>query len=145
MKRDRVFSVLLVLCVVIGAANIAYLYAAPPATPANTLDGVGLNVPYLISQTGYSIGANEVISSLRAADFTSVDSPEYFLNAVNKTDIFAYPQQDYDYLIGQDGANYYAKNGWNETVDFSGIDAYIVIQSAINSTRLMPSRGFHLS
>ena len=133
MKRDRVFSVLLVLLLVIGAANIAYLYAAPPATPANTLDGVGFNVPYVISQTGYSIGANEVISILRAADFTSVDSPEYFLNAVNKTDLLAYPQQDYDYLIYTDGTNYYAKNGTTGLVDYSGTNATAIISSAYNS------------
>ena len=127
MKRDRVFSVLLVLCVVIGAANIAYLYAAPPATPANTLNGVGLNVPYLISQTGYSIGANEVISSLRAADFTG-----YNLSGVNKTDIFAYPQTPYDQVVYVSGGAYYAKDGADSSV-YTNADADVVIQYAYDN------------
>jgi len=74
MKRDKIVSSILVLAIVACLANVAYLWAAPPAVPANTVNDLGINIPYVISQTGYSVGVNEVISSLRAATFTTLNT-----------------------------------------------------------------------
>ena len=84
--RRKIVSVLLVLCAAMCLANVAYLWAQPPAVPVLTLNDLGINTPYVISVGGYSIGANEVISSARAASFITLNTGQgnYELYAMNQ-------------------------------------------------------------
>ena len=86
MRRSRVLTSVLIVALFACLANVAYLWAAPPAVPATTLNNLGINIPYVISQTGYSVGANEVISALRAASFITLDTGQgaYELYAMNQ-------------------------------------------------------------
>ena len=126
MKR-KILSSILIIAVFACLANVVYLLAQPPAIPANTLNNLGLNEPYVISVGGYAVGANEIITAARAATFitidtgqganevysmdqdvestddvvfNSIDANEYFLSGVNKTDILKYPYLGYSYQIG---------------------------------------------
>ena len=86
MKHDKILTSLLIVTLFACLANVAYLWAQPPAVPANTLNDLGLNEPYFISVGGYSVGADEVISALRAATFTTLNTGQgdYELYAMNQ-------------------------------------------------------------
>ena len=71
--RNKVLTSLLIVACLVCLVNVAYLWAQPPAVPANTQNALGINLPYVISQ-GYSIGADEVISALRAVTCTTIDT-----------------------------------------------------------------------
>ena len=129
--RNKVLTSLLIVACLVCLANVAYLWAQPPAVPANTLNNLGHNAPYFLSENGYSVGANEVISSLRAATFTtlntgqgdyelyamdqdvdstadpvfaSVDADLYRLSTGDVTDILEYPQTEASYIIWVDNS-----------------------------------------
>ena len=65
--------------------------------------------------------------------FNSVDVDEYYLESVNVTSIFAYPQQTASYIVWENGGTYYAKSGDTGAIDYSGVDESIVVQSAIDA------------
>ena len=58
-----------------------------------------------------------------------INAPEYVLNDIDVTDIFAYPQQTCSYLIWRDGSTYYAKNGNTGEILFSGTNATTLFSS----------------
>jgi len=62
-----------------------------------------------------------------------VNATEYWWGSHNRTDVLAYPKQVASYIIFRQGDTIYAKNGSTGAIEFSGIDASQVIQSAINS------------
>ena len=62
-----------------------------------------------------------------------VDASEYRLSSVNKTDIFAYPQQPASYIVWENGGTYYAKSGETGVIDFSGPLFSTVYQAAIDA------------
>jgi len=79
----------------------------------------------------YDMDQNVLITS--DVNFSSVEADQYFLNAVNKTDIFAFPIETASYTISTDGTNYYAKNGTTGTIDYSGTDSSTVFVQAITT------------
>ena len=77
----------------------------------------GGNANFTTINTGY--GAFEIGQDLRTTDsvnFSRVEADEYFLNAVNITDI---TYQDYSYIVWTKGVNYYAKNGETGATDYT--------------------------
>jgi len=91
--------------------------------------------------TGY--GANELyemnqnVQTTSDVDFNSVDAQEFYLNTVNKTDIFKYPYEPYTYQIGIINGTtppvYYAKNGHTGTVT-SNADFNTLLNSVYAAT-----------
>ena len=85
-------------------------------------------------------GANELwdmdqnVETTSDVTHNSIDAEEYYLSSVNKTDIMKYPQQDYSYLVWRDGSTYFAKNGINGSIDFTGADADVLINSALGAS-----------
>jgi len=153
-RAQIVFSLLLLL---VCGAIVGYA-----AIPNNTIShNQGAVLPtFNATGAGYYVGVNQIVSAARAAQFVtldtgqganelydmdqdvlstsdvifnSVDAREYFLDTVNKTDIFAYPQTEASYIIWTDGTTYYAKNGTTGSIEFSGADKAIVIQAAYDS------------
>ena len=113
MKRDRLVLVLFAFLVVGCLTGVLYA-AVPVNTPVDSL-------------IQYANG-----SSVARADYVVIDK-DIFLGSVNKTDILAYPQQDYSYLISTDGTTYYAKNGTTGVIDYQGTNCAEITNSAINS------------
>jgi len=72
--KRKILSSILIIAVFACLANVVYLLAQPPAVPANTLNNLGLNEPYVISVGGYAVGANEIITAARAATFITLDT-----------------------------------------------------------------------
>ena len=72
--KSKVLTGLLVVAVWVCLMNVVTLLAAPPAVPANTLNALGLNAPYFLSENGSSVGVNEVISALRAGSLITLDT-----------------------------------------------------------------------
>ena len=85
------------------------------------------------SEWGYLDGVDQSLAVANDVNFSSVEADDYYLDGVNKTPIFKYPQQDYSYLITTDGTNYYAKNGTTGAIDYSGANASVVIQASIDA------------
>jgi len=97
MDSSRIFWFAVVMGVlVVGAVG----YATGPAVVDDVL-GV-YNFPWINATVG-------VYGPRVVAD-------EYFLDTVNKTDIFKYPQQPASYIVWTDGTTYYAKNGTDASV-----------------------------
>ena len=126
MKRDRLVLLILVFAVV--SCGIGIINAA---IPNNTLRNNWLVITGVNVTGSYQIDGNDIITGAGIADFVSVDADQYTLATVNKTDLFAYPQQEYSYLIWRDGATYYAKNGTSGLVTSNG-NFTTLFQSAID-------------
>jgi len=128
MKRDRLVLLILVFAVV--SCGIGIINAA---IPNNTLRNNWLVITGVNVTGSYQIDGVPIITGAGDADLVSVNSYEYFLNSVNKTDILAHPQQSYSYLIWEDSGTYYAKNGTTGNIDYRGANARIIIQNCIAS------------
>jgi len=61
---------------------------------------------------------------------TSISSSFWYQNGVNVTDVLAYPQQLWSYMIFQSGSNYFMKNGTTGQVDYSSTNLTLVEQYA---------------
>ena len=133
----------LVLIILMGSV-VVYATTIGPAGVYDTPWGnftVGVKTPSIelngVTRTTWWGAVNPFDQNLNTSD--EVDFAGYSLNSVNKTDIFAYPQQDYSYLISVDNStgtpDYCAKNGTTGEIEFSGIDAATVIQSASTNGR----------
>ena len=104
MKRDRLVLLILVFAVV--SCGIGIINAA---IPNNTLRNNWLVITGVNVTGSYQIDGADIITGSGVADLVSVDADEYFLNAVNKTDIFAYPQQPASSTIWRDN---YTQEFW---------------------------------
>ena len=111
------------------------------AIPNNTLRNNWLVITGVNVTGSYQIDGNDIITGAGIADFTSVDADQYSLATVNVTDILAYPQIPTSFVIFTDGTNIYAKNGTTGNIDFSGTDAYTVIQNAIDAIDTRTGQG----
>ena len=160
LNRNKTARISLVVLFIILLANIVYA-AVPQSTVRTTgagittyvghylngtlgwyqgttqrLDAAG-NAVFVTLDTGqganelYDMDQNVLITS--DVNFSSVEADQFFLNAVNKTDLWAYPQQPASYIIWKSGSTYYAKNGTDGRIQFQGADAATVIQDAINT------------
>ena len=103
--RSRVIALIMLVFIMAGA-GIGYA-----AIPNQTIGNNGLTLPWLNATQGINIGTNTIIDASRDATLNSVDVQELYLNSVNKTDIFAYPQQPFSHVFWRDGDIYYSKDG----------------------------------
>ena len=102
------------------------------AIPNNTLRDNTLVITDVNVTGAYQIDGVDIITGAGDADLVSVNSYEYYLNSVNKTDVVAFPETETSYIIFTDGTNYYAKNGATGINDFSGANWITVAQAAID-------------
>jgi len=101
-----------------------------------------LNIPYVISQTGYSIGANEVISAARAAAFITLNTGHganelYAMNQdVESTDAVTFATVD----TGQGANELYGMDQGVESTDnvvFSSVDVDEYYLGTVNVTGIL--------
>jgi len=127
MNRSKVLTSVLIVALFACLANVAYLWAQPPAVPADTLTDLGINTPYVISVGGYSVGANEVISATRAAAFITLNTGHganelYAMNQdVESTDAVTFATVD----TGQGANELYGMDQGVESTDnvvFNSVD-----------------------
>lgn len=90
-------------------------------------DGVyeGMNFPL-----GVGNPFDQTLNVADDATFNSVDVSEIYYNDVDVTDIFAYPEDSYTFLVWVDGSTYRCKHT-NGTEVYSGTDADTVINYAL--------------
>lgn len=96
------------------------------------LIGVLLSLP-LSMQLAYSWTGNTNTFSPGYVEIDQINATQYYWNSVNRTDVLQYPEQTASYIIFKDGSTYYAKNGFTGQIDYSGTDASLVINNAINA------------
>jgi len=157
-------AVIFCLTILLLAGTVVGYAAVPQSTVRTTGAGITTYVGHYLNGTlGWYQGATERLDALGNAVFTTVDtgqganelfdmdqnvlqtsSPTFdeltlsgdLINTYNFTQMGQYPQQPASYIVWEDGGIYYAKNGNNGAIDYSGTNASIVIQAALDSGRL---------
>jgi len=166
-ERQYAFRAILIVGFIVFAC-IFGSYASGGGVP-NGWIGDLLTTSYINATAGYYVGASQVIDDTTAAtfatvdtgqganelydmdqnvlttsdvNFTSVEADAFFLDSVNKTDIFKYPYSEASYIIRVDNSTgipvYHAKNETTGVIDYSGPNAATVIQAAIDA---LPNGG----
>ena len=165
LNRNKTARISLVVLFIILLANIVYA-AVPQSTVRTTGAGITTYVGHYLNGTlgwyqgttqrldaaGNAVfvtldtgqGANELydmdqnVLTTSDVNFSSVEADQYFLNAVNITDIVAYPQTETSYIIWTDNSTgtpyFYAKNGTTGNIDYNGTDATTIINNAITAS-----------
>jgi len=78
----------------------------------------------------WNVGGSYGIYGATWVNGTSISSNFWYQNGVNVTDVLAYPQQLWSYMIFQSGSNYFMKNGTTGQVDYSSTNLTLVEQYA---------------
>lgn len=159
-EKEKIFASFIIL-VILGGAIGVYSQTVGPLGIRDFpwINGTRLNVGAVyINSVNYTQsiisggtgGYDQDLNTTSDVSFTSVNvTTEFYYNDENVTDVLAYPELPYDFIVWLDGSTYRVKHGKNNTEFFTGTDADDVIEwtagNASNRVVLIKSATYTLS